>query len=164
VSSGLLRMMVGAALLAACATTSPPAVGPPLGEGPSAAPAAEPAPPPRPTCTAFVRPGVLRRSSLTRAIGAGLGQWMADGVEVEPRHAQGRFQGWIIRRLYPDDPCYQQVDLHVGDVVTRANGRSIENPDQANEVFSSLRTAPSLVIDLVREGRPRTLTFTIADQ
>jgi S1-C subfamily serine protease len=157
-------MMVGAALLAACATTPPPAIGPPLGEGPTPPLAAEPAPPPRPTCTAFVRPGVLRRSSLVRAIGAGLGQWMADGVEVEPRHAQGRFQGWIVRRLYPDDPCYQQVDLQVGDVVTRANGKSIENPDQANEVFSSLRTAPSLVIDLVREGRPRTLTFPIADQ
>jgi S1-C subfamily serine protease len=156
-------MMVGVAMVSACATAPPPAVGPGLGEGPTPAPAAEPAPPP-PACTAFVRPGVLRRSSLSRAVDGGLGQWLAGGVEVDRTLAQGRFQGWIVRRLYPGDPCYQEVDLRVGDVVTRINGKSVERPEQATEVFSSLRTVPSLVIDLVREGRPRTLTLTIADE
>jgi type II secretory pathway component PulC len=51
-----------------------------------------------------------------------------------------------------------------GDVVLSVNGRSIERPDAAHEVFQSLRSAPALVVRLVRDGKERTLTFEIADR
>jgi type II secretory pathway component PulC len=101
---------------------------------------------------------------LRRTVDAGLGQWLAGGVEVDRRLAQGRFQGWIVRSLYPGDPCYRDVDVKVGDVVVRVNGKSVERPEQASDVFSSLRSAPALVVELLRGGEARTVTLPISEE
>jgi type II secretory pathway component PulC len=132
----------------------------------SAAPAPAPTPiaKPEPTCTAFAKPGVLKRSAVVRVADAGIGQWLAGGAEVQRKIAKMKFQGWEIRRLYPGDPCYQMVDLRPMDVVTALNGKSVERPEQAFEVLTALRTAPELVVDYLREGQPKKLTFPIADQ
>jgi len=149
----------------ACATAPAPA---PVGEEPTPtrAPAAvtEAPPPPAPTCTSFARPGVLRRSLVTRTVDARLGSWLAGGVVVDPFMQKGRFRGWIIRGLYPNDPCYREIDLRPGDVVSRVNGKSIERPEQANEVFESLRSAPALVVEFSRAGAPMKLTFQIVEE
>jgi S1-C subfamily serine protease len=149
----------------ACATAPPPAA---LGEEPTAtraaAPVAEAPPPPKPTCTSFARPGVLRRTLVTRTVDGRLGSWLAGGVVVDPFMQKGRFRGWIVRSLYPNDPCYQEIDLRPGDVVSKVNGKSIERPEQANEVFESLRSAPALVVDFTRAGAPMKLTFQIVEE
>ncbi|MGB8299003.1 MAG: hypothetical protein WCG85_26530 [Polyangia bacterium] len=163
-------------LLASCATSNAERIDPvPVGEQPtpivaapaSPSPAAEPPPPPAPepvTCTAFVKPGVLKRSAVIRVVDAGIGRWLSGGVEVERRIAKSRFQGWEIRRLYSGDPCYATVDLRPGDVVVRVNGRPIEKPEQAFDVLSSLRTVPELVVDFLRDGQPQKLTLQIVDE
>jgi len=173
VMGGALPMVL---LLTSCATTRPDLAGPaPVGEEPTPILAAAPSPspvalPPRPTapepaaCTAFVRPGVLKRSAVVRAVDAGIGRWLAGGAEVERKIAKSRFQGWEIRRLYPGDPCYAAVDLRPPDVVIQINGKPIEKPDQAFDVFGSLRTAPELVVDFLRDSRPQKLTLQIADE
>jgi hypothetical protein len=157
-----------AALVAtlACATTTPP----PVGEEPTPtrapAPVAETPPPPPPPakCTSFARPGVLKRSLVTRTVDEGMGRWLAGGVTVDPFMQKGRFRGWIVRKLYPQDPCYREVDLQPGDVVLKVNGKSLERPEQANEIFGSLRTAPALVVEFTRAAAPMKLTFQIAEE
>jgi hypothetical protein len=160
-------------LLMACATSRPDAEAfPPVPETPTpiaavAPPAAPPAPPaaaPQPTCDAFVRPGVLRRRAVVRVVDAGLGRWLAGGADVERKLAKARFQGWRIVRLYPDDPCYRQVDLRPGDVVTKVNGRSVERPEQAAEVLAGLRSGPELVVDYLRDGQDKKLVLSINDE
>jgi S1-C subfamily serine protease len=116
-----------------------------------------------PNCTAFARAGVLRRSAVGKVVEGGLGRWLS-AVEVDPGVSQGRFRGWVVRSLYPGDPCYRDVDLRAGDLVVRVNGKSIERPEQASDVFSSLRTAPALVVDYVRDGQNHTLTLPIAEE
>jgi len=165
-----------ALLVLSCATSSPVSPSPPpVGEQPTpiVAPAPSPAPPAEaPTsaaskqemCTAFVKTGVLKRSAVVRVVDAGIGQWLAGGAEVERKIAKTRFQGWEIRRLYPGDPCYQGIDLRPLDVVTRVNGKSIERPEQAFDVLSSLRTASELVVDFLRDGQPQKLTLQIAGE
>jgi len=170
------RGLILLVLALGCAATRPPDV-----QGPGAEPTAmaidspvtpvapppvtTPAPvsstptPPRAVCTAFVRPGVISRAAIVRVVDAGLGQWLA-GVEVEPAVLKGRFRGWTVRRLHTDD-CTRQVDVLPGDLVLRVNGRSIERPEQASEVWASLKTASSLVVELVRGGKPRTITLPI---
>jgi S1-C subfamily serine protease len=111
-----------------------------------------------------VKPGVLKRSAVVRVVEAGIGRWLAGGAEVERKIAKSRFQGWEIRRLYSGDPCYATVDLRPHDVVIRVNGKPIEKPEQAFDVLSSLRTAPELVVDFLRDGQPQTLTLQIADE
>ena len=133
-----------------------------VGEAP--APLPIPAPPP-PTCEARIGADGLRRSSVKRTVDAGLGRWLQT-VSVDPLVARGRFKGWIIRSLNPgnaDDRCYAGVDLHAGDVVTRVNGRGIEHPEEALEVWTALPASPELVIDFVRDGQPRKMRFGIVD-
>jgi hypothetical protein len=177
VTLGLLALGLGA-----CAGTAPPpsraaAEAPIAGPGEAPAPlysdgdgdvagtaaapdeAATPAPD---VCAA--RPGGdrLRRSSLVKTIDAGLGRWLQT-VSVDPKVERGRFRGWIVRSLPAGDPCYAGVDLRADDVVVRVNGRSIERPEQAHELWVSLRSSPALVIDFLRAGQPRTLRFAIVD-
>ena len=165
-----------ALLSGSCATSRPELASPaPVGEQPtpmvtappSPSPAAEPPPPPAPepaTCTAFAKPGVLKRSAVVRVVDAGIGRWLAGGAEVERKIAKRRFLGWEIRRLYPGDPCYTTVDLRPHDVVIQVNGKPIEKPEQAHDVLTSLRTAPALVVDFLRDGQPQKLTLPIAEE
>ena len=147
----------GPELIAMAAEPSP--LPPPL---PPPVPAkVEPAPPP--PCTMFAKPGVLRRAALVHLIDAGLPRWM-QGVEGDRMLANHRFQGWLIKSLYPGDPCYQEIDLHGGDVVQKVNGKSIEKPEQAFDVAESLRTASAFVVEFLREGKPKRITITIADE
>lgn len=111
----------------------------------------------------FVKTGVLRRAALVRVIEAGLPRWM-QGVEGDRALANHRFQGWLIKSLYPGDPCYQEIDLRPGDVVQKVNGKSIEKPEQAFDVAESLRTAPAIVVEFLREGKPQRISITIADE
>jgi S1-C subfamily serine protease len=167
----LMIVLSGAALVSSCATSRGDATGPGeqptpiVAPPPSPVPAASAVAAPKPAgCTAFVKPGVLKRSAVTRVADAGIGQWLAGGAEVERKIAKTRFQGWEIRKLYPGDPCLQDVDLRPLDVVTRLNGKSIEKPEQAFEVLNSLRTAPALVVDFLRDGQPKKLNLPIADE
>ena len=127
-----------------------------------AAASTPPAPAPA-TCTARVGADRLRRSALMRTIDAGLGAWLQT-VSVDPMLDRGRFRGWIVRALPADDACYADVDLRANDVVTRVNGRSVEHPEDAHEVWTGLRTSRELVVDFVRNDEARTLRFTIVDQ
>jgi hypothetical protein len=131
---------------------------------PPVAPAAPVAAPPSSggTCAEFVRPGVLRRAAVARVVDRGLGQWLSQ-VEVKALRRSRKFTGWQVIQLYPNDPCYRAVDVQRGDVVTRVNGASLEKPDQANQVFQGLRTAPALEIDLLRQGVARRVSLTIVD-
>jgi S1-C subfamily serine protease len=176
-------VVAAAAALCACASTAKPAPNslqapaagesetpsppPPPQPEPKAAPddgntAIPPASPPR-TCDIFARPGVLKRAAVVRLLDAGLPRWL-QGVEGDRALANHRFQGWLVKSMHPGDPCYQEVDLRAGDVVQKVNGKSIEKPDQAFDVAESLRTAPALVVDYLRDGKARKLTITITDQ
>jgi S1-C subfamily serine protease len=111
----------------------------------------------------YARPGVLKRGPLLRLLDAGLPRWL-QGVEGDRALAGHRFQGWLVKGIYPGDPCYQDLDLRPGDIVQKVNGKPIERPEQAFDVVESLRTAPELVVDYLRDGKPRKLSLTIANE
>ncbi len=113
-------------------------------------------------CSARVGARTLKRSALSRTLDAGLGTWLR-GVDVEPKIDRGRFQGWLVRGIYPGDPCWADIDLRAGDVVNRINRQPIERPEEAQAVWSALRGTGQIVIDLVRAGKPKTLRFDVVD-
>ncbi|HET6282889.1 MAG TPA: hypothetical protein VFH73_18150 [Polyangia bacterium] len=117
---------------------------------------------PRVSCDARLGTDGLRRAAVNRTLDAGLGSWLRS-VDVDPKLERGRFRGWIVRNL-PEDVCYQGLDLQAGDVVTRINGRRVERPEEAKDIWDALRTSPTLVIDFLRDGRPRTMRFDILDR
>jgi S1-C subfamily serine protease len=134
-------------------------------EGPSAQTAQAPAPsepvaeepPPPPSVE-----GEISRADLTVVLDAGLGRFL-QGVVTEPELDNGRFMGFRIVSLYPDDDRMRSVDLAAGDVITLVNGQPIERPEQAMRVWSSLRVASELLVDYRREGEERQLRFAIVD-
>jgi S1-C subfamily serine protease len=114
-------------------------------------------------CEARIGADRLRRSVLKRTVDAGLGHWLQT-VSVDPLVSRGHFKGWIIRSLNNDGRCYADLDLRAGDVVTRVNGRMVERPEEALEVWTKLPTSPELTIDLLRDGEARTVRFGIVDK
>jgi S1-C subfamily serine protease len=104
----------------------------------------------------------LRRTAVLRTLDGGLGHWLQN-VDVDPKLDHGRFRGWIIRTLPAEDACYADLDLRAGDVITRVNGRPVERPEEASDVWDGLRTSSALVIDFTRAGQPHTLRFKIVD-
>jgi S1-C subfamily serine protease len=133
----------------------------PLPAPPSPPPAEVPAP--VRTCDMFARPGAVKRSALVRVIDAGLPRWL-QGVEGDRALANHRFQGWLVKSLHPQDPCYRDIELRPGDVVQKVNGKPIERPEQAFDVVESLRKASSLVVDYLRDGKAQRMTLAIADE
>jgi hypothetical protein len=134
------------------ASADPEPTTPPPAETEAAAPTYEPP----------VTSGTILRAELTPVLDAGLGRFL-QGVVTEPRLEDGDFVGFELVSLYPDDPRFARLDLRPGDVVTRVNGRSIERPEHAIAVWSSLRVASQLLVEYRHEGEARELRFEIVD-
>src|SRR5262245_48803913 len=96
-------------------------------------------------------PPVIARDQLDAVLAAGLGRFL-QGVETEPGLEDGRFAGFRLVSLYPDDPRLGGSDHHAGDVLTRVNGHSIERPEQAMRGWDELRVASELAIEYRRDG------------
>jgi hypothetical protein len=106
--------------------------------------------------------GAIRRADLLPVLDAGLGRFL-QGVETEASLVDGRFVGFRLVSLYPDDPRFRGIDLAPGDVVVRVNGMSVERPEQAFQVWDGLRVASQLLIEYLREGERREIRFDIVD-
>lgn len=154
-----MRVLCCAVLLCGCATTTPPR---PAASARADAEAAAVEPATAPVAPA-TPPGVIRRAELAAVLDASPGYFLQH-VQTEPRFEHGRFHGWRLVSFFPGDPRFSGVDLRAGDVVTRVNGRPIEAPDQFMAVWTALKSENELVVDVERDGRPRTLRWTIADK
>jgi hypothetical protein len=143
----------------------PGPAGPPPGASLAAEPPSSPVPAaaavPAGACPARVSTG-LRRSALTRTLDAGLGSWLR-GVTVAPQLDGKRFEGWVIRSLHVKDPCFADIDLRPGDIVSRVNHRPIGRPEEAFAVWTSLRSAREIVVDYTRAGESRTFRIDVVD-
>ena len=112
-----------------------------------------------------VRPdtdGQIARAELEPVLEAGLGR-VLQGVETEPATENGRFVGFRLVSLYPEDERMQSTGLEPGDVITSVNGQPIERPEQALRVWNGLRVASELLIEYRRDGESRELRFEIVD-
>jgi type II secretory pathway component PulC len=121
--------------------------------------------PPPPSDPALRRdsgtPGVIQRAELDQFLAESPGAFLQH-VDSEPKFAGGHFSGWKLTAFFPGDPRFAGVDLRAGDVVKRVNGNTVERPEQLMQVWQELKTSIELVVDLERDGRPRTLRWTIA--
>jgi hypothetical protein len=106
--------------------------------------------------------GAIQRADLLPVLDAGLGRFL-QGIEAEPALEDGRFVGFRLVTLYPNDARFRAIDLGPGDVVVRVNGQSVERPGQAFQVWDGLRVASQLLIEYLREGERRELRFDIVD-
>jgi type II secretory pathway component PulC len=113
-------------------------------------------------CASLVAPGKVKRSAIVDVVDRGLGVWL-QGVSVKADVRNGKFNGWRIQSLHLTNPCYANVDLQPGDIVTAVNGSNVAREGKAFEVFTALKTAPAIEVEYLREGKTNRLRFTIAD-
>jgi type II secretory pathway component PulC len=106
-------------------------------------------------------PGVITRAELDQVLNGSPGAFLQN-VDSEARFQGGKFAGWKLNTFFPGDPRFAGVDLHAGDVVKRVNGSTVERPEQLMQVWQELKSSKELVVDIERDGRPRTLRWTIA--
>lgn len=146
------------AIIPACAARPPaeppraPAV--PVAEEPAAV-AAKP--------KRAVPAGHLRREDVVEIISAGPPAFLAK-LDVRPARdpSTGKFAGWEIVQI--SDPELAAGAIKPGDVVTRVNGKKIEDPFQFFEVFRSLVLAPELRISVLRGKETQELKFPIDEE
>ena len=160
-------------LLGGCATTQSPAqrgaesAGDPVTEmtsDPDAASPRAPAPSPMVAPAATGATGhIIVRRELDVVLAQSPGYFLQH-VETKAHFRGGHFHGWRLVSFFPGDPRFAGVDLQAGDVVTRVNGRPIEQPEQFMAVWASLRSSSEQVVDVEREGTPRTLRWQITDR
>lgn len=146
------------AIIPACAASAP--VEPPRAPTVTTPdePAAVAAKPKRP-----VPAGHLRREDVVEIISAGPPAFLAK-VDVRPARdaSTGRFSGWEVVQI--TDPELAAGAIKPGDVVTRVNGKKIEDPFQFFDVFRSLVLAPELRISVLRGKETQELRFPIDEE
>ncbi len=103
--------------------------------------------------------GSIERKEVDRTVDAGLGAFL-QRVSVEPVIETDKFVGFRLTQLEAG-VVRKGVDVQVGDVVTHANGRSLEGETEAFEVFQSLKTAREIRLSLLRNGQRRELVIPI---
>ena len=74
-------------------------------------------------------------------------------VKVEPWFSDGRFVGWQVVSLFPNDLRFSRSSVQAGDVVIEVNGRSIERPENLKALWDGLAAANSLNFTVLRAGR-----------
>jgi hypothetical protein len=134
------------ALLVACGATPAP-----VATAREPAPTARPAPPP-------ARPGAIDRDVLDEILAAGIGRFLRR-VETEPHLDGGAFVGFRVLRLRSS--LFEGVDLRPGDTVLGVNGLPLERPEHAMAIWSALRVASELTVELLRAGEPMQLRYAI---
>lgn len=104
----------------------------------------------------------LSRQEVVETVDAGLGTFLQQ-IEVEAVIDEGIFHGFRIVR-FREPSRWSGVGLMPGDVILRINGAAIERPDQAHQVFGSLKTAPALELDYERGGQAMRLALPIVGE
>lgn len=118
---------------------------------------AEPSPVARPANTIF-------RSEVVRVTNFGPAYLLRE-LGPEPFRHAGRFVGWEITQVFPDDPglCAPGCDLQVGDVVLSVNGSRLETPQQLSDEFGKLPDRSKLTIVSLRDEKRRSVSYTIVE-
>ena len=145
--------------------------------GPSLSACASPPPPVEATepVDPFGRPRLPRAASppagptsLDRAdVDAFLAQgpgWFVRHVAMEPAHLGDQFVGHRIVSFFESDERFATVDLRPGDVVVRVNDMRIGKPEQFMKAWEDMKVARKLVVEYVRGGSVRVLTWDIIDE
>lgn len=123
-------------------------------------PAPGPAPA-RPPIVETIERGVIHRTILDETLSAGLGRFL-QRVETEPAFSDGEFVGFRLVNL-TDTALFAGSGIEVGDVVLSVNGRPVERPEDALEVWSSLSVASEVVVVVQRGEAAHELRFPILD-
>jgi len=82
------------------------------------------------------------------------------GAKVTPTWKDGKIQGLQLENI-ADNEYAKRLGLKEGDIVSSVNGVRIQSLDQAFSLAQKLQRSPVIRVELVRDGRPQTLTYRL---
>jgi general secretion pathway protein C len=85
---------------------------------------------------------------------------VAKGARVVPAVKNGKPDGFKLYAIRPNS-VYAKLGLTNGDTLQSINGFELTSADKALEVYTKLREATSLEVEVTRRGKPMTLKYSI---
>jgi general secretion pathway protein C len=85
---------------------------------------------------------------------------IATQARIVPSFNNGKANGFKLFSIRPGS-LYSKIGIENGDVVQRINGYEMNSPDKALEIYSKLKDAQSISVDLIRNGKTQTLSYQI---
>jgi general secretion pathway protein C len=85
---------------------------------------------------------------------------IATQARIVPSFQNGKANGFKLFSIRPDS-LYSKIGIHNGDVVQKINGYEMNSPDKALEIYSKLKDASNITVDIVRGGKTQTLSYNI---
>ena len=85
---------------------------------------------------------------------------MSKGARIVPAIRNGVPEGFKLYAIKPNS-LIAKLGFNNGDTVATINGEDISSPDKALRLYSRVRDASELVVELTRRGQPMTLTITV---
>ncbi len=85
---------------------------------------------------------------------------IAKQARIVPSFQDGKSNGFKLFSIRPNS-LYSKIGIQNGDIVQKINGYEINSPDKALEIYSKLKDAESISVDLVRRGKPQTMKYSI---
>ncbi|HWO21359.1 MAG TPA: type II secretion system protein GspC [Kofleriaceae bacterium] len=82
------------------------------------------------------------------------------GARVVPAMKNGKPEGFKMYAIRPTS-AFAKLGLSNGDTLTSINGFELTSADKALEVYTKLREATSLELEVTRRGKPVTLKYSI---
>jgi general secretion pathway protein C len=85
---------------------------------------------------------------------------VATQARIVPSFKNGKANGFKLFSIRPGS-IYSKIGLQNGDVIQKINGYDMNSPDRALEIYTKLRDATSLTIELQRRGNTQTMNYAI---
>ena len=85
---------------------------------------------------------------------------VAKGARVVPSVQNGKPNGFKLYAIRPNS-AYAKLGLTNGDTLSSINGFELTSADKALEVYTKLREATRLSVEITRRGKPMTLNYSI---
>lgn len=85
---------------------------------------------------------------------------LAKGARIVPAMKNGKPEGFKLYAIRPSS-VFAKLGLSNGDTLTSINGFELNSADKALEVYTKLREATNLELEVTRRGKPVTLKYSI---
>jgi general secretion pathway protein C len=85
---------------------------------------------------------------------------IAKGARVVPAVKNGKADGFRLYAIRPSS-VYSKLGFSNGDTLHSINGFELTSADKALEVYTKLKEANSLQIEVTRRGKPVTINYSI---
>jgi general secretion pathway protein C len=85
---------------------------------------------------------------------------IATQARIVPSFQNGKANGFKLFSIRPGS-LYSKIGIQNGDIIQKINGFEINSPDKALEIYSKLKDANGITVDLIRRGKTKTLSYSI---